>query len=91
MEQRYMEILFEEMRGKFDLVLEGHAALHAKIDALDRKVDEKFDLLAFKIDVLKERVDTVEQTLGARIDALATDLTAHRTDTERHSGYRVGE
>jgi hypothetical protein len=33
MEQRYMEILLEEMRSKFDLVLEGQAALCAEIQA----------------------------------------------------------
>ena len=33
MEPSHLEILLEEIRGKFDLVLEGHEALHVKIDA----------------------------------------------------------
>lgn len=73
MEQNYMEILLEEMRGKFDLVLEGHAALTARIDALDRKLDEKHELTTF---LLK---------------AVATDLSAHRADTEAHPRYLVRE
>ena len=31
MEQRYMEILLEEIRSKFDLVLEGHESLRSEI------------------------------------------------------------
>lgn len=66
MEQSYMEILLEEMRGKFALVLEGHAALHARIDALDRKIDEKHDLTMFLL-----------KTLAADLTAHRADTEAH--------------
>lgn len=63
MDQSYMEILLEEMRGKFDLVLEGHTVLHARIDALDHKIDEKHELTIFLLkavaaDLSAHRADT---------------------------------
>jgi hypothetical protein len=66
MEKDYMEILLEEMRGKFDLVLEGHATLNAKIDALDRKIDEKHDLTMFLL-----------KALAADLSAHRADTEAH--------------
>jgi uncharacterized coiled-coil DUF342 family protein len=101
MEQRYMEILFEEMRSRFDLVLEGHAALHAKIDDYRRESNERHELTGFllktlsgevkqlRTDVNELRVDVNQ--LRTDVNAIRSDLTAHRADTERHSGYRVSE
>lgn len=67
------------MESKVELVIEGHAALQYEIQALSRKTDERFDLINFK-------VDTLEKT----INAVASDLAAHRRDTEAHQvGYRV--
>ena len=41
---------------------------------------------------LTDRIDSVEAKLTDKIDALATDLSAHRADTESHGkGYRVSE
>ena len=86
-----VEVLFEEMRGKFDLVLEGHAALHAKIDEYHRESNEKHDFTAFQVSALKDRIDTVERNLTARIEAVADNLAAHRADTEAHPRYLVRE
>ena len=101
MEQAYMEILLEEMRSKFDLVLEGHASLNAKIDELRRESNEKHDLTAFKLEVmvgqvksLDTRVETLEgrfDTLDGKVDAIAADLAAHRADTEAHARFIVRE
>ena len=66
MEQNYMEILLEEMRGKFDLVLEGHAALHAKIDEYHRESNEKHDLTMFLL-----------KALAADLSAHRADTEAH--------------
>jgi cytochrome c556 len=69
------------MESKLELVIEGHAVLRSEIQALDRKTDERFDLVEFKI-----------ETLNQKIDGVAADLSAHRADTESHHGvYRVKE
>ena len=98
MEQKYMEILLEQMNSNFALVLEGHAALQEEIRVTRVELGARIDHNSFRIDVLNEKIDAVDakvdavkQSLGAKIDALAADLTAHRRDTEAHGGYRVGE
>lgn len=41
---------------------------------------------------LNDKIDSVEAGLSEKIDALATDISAHRKDTEAHHGvYRVKE
>jgi hypothetical protein len=87
MDQSYMEILFEEMRGKFDLVLEGHATLRAEIQEFRHESNEKHDLTAFKLQVLSDEVNNLRD----KVDAIATDLATHRADTEAHPRYLVRE
>ena len=103
MKKENLEVLLEQMNGKFDLVLEGHEVLRSEIRDLSRKTDERFDLVDFKIDTLNKKIDAVdvkltkrfdavEENLSNRLDAVAADLSAHRADTEAHHGvYRVME
>src|ERR1035437_9935493 len=103
MEKDHLEILLEDIRGKFDLVLEGHAALDKKIDARFDELDEKIEHNSFKIDTLNKKIDAVDEKLSTKIDAVdeklstkidavSADLSAHRADTEAHHGvYRVKE
>jgi hypothetical protein len=81
MEKDHLEILLEDIRGKFELVLEGH-------ESLSRKMDGRFDEINEKI----EHHSFLLGTLNQKIDAVASDLAAHREDTEAHGPvYRVKE
>lgn len=81
MKKEHSEILLEDMNSKFELILEGYAALDRKIDVKFNELSEKIEHNSFKID-----------TLNKKIDAVAIDLKAHRSDTEAHGGvYRVKE
>lgn len=81
MQKDNLEILLEDIRSKFDLVLEGHEVLRSEIRELGRKTDERFDLVDLKV-----------ETMNKKIDAVAADVAAHRADTEAHHGvYRVKE
>jgi archaellum component FlaC len=81
MDKDHLEILLEDIRGKFDLVLEGHGTLHKEIRDTREELCEKINLVDFKV-----------ETLNQKIDAVASDLTAHRRDTEAHpSVYKVKE
>lgn len=73
MRQEHFEVLLEDINGKLDLILESHAFLHRKIDNLDRRTDERFDL-----------VDVRFAALNHKIDGVAAELRAHRADTEIH-------
>ncbi|MCK9365450.1 MAG: hypothetical protein M0P74_17850, partial [Syntrophales bacterium] len=92
-----------DIRGKFELVLEGHDALHKEIRDTREELCEKINLVDFKVgalnkkiddvhDKLDKKIDDVRDELGRKIDTVAADLTAHRRDTEAHSPvYRVKE
>ena len=81
MQKNHLEILLEDIRDKFDLVLEGHAAL-------DKKMDIRFDQLNTKIEHNTFMIDTLNQ----KIDAVAADPKSHRSDTEApHGAYLVKE
>jgi chaperonin cofactor prefoldin len=81
MEKDHLEILLEDIHGKFDLVLEGHDVLRKEIRDTREELCEKINSMDFKV-----------ETLNSKIDAVASDLTAHRRDTEAHpSVYKVKE
>ncbi len=92
MEKDHLEILLEDIRGKFDLVLEGHEVLRKEIREVREESNVRHEHTAFLIKTLNEKIDVVENGLGAKIDAVAADLAAHRADTEAHGTvYRVKE
>jgi septation ring formation regulator EzrA len=102
MEKEHLEMILEDINGKFDLVLEGYAALDKKLDNRFDELNEKIEHNSFKIDVLNKKIDGVEENLTKRIDsveynltkkidAVAEDLSSHRSDTEVHRGYQVRE
>jgi chaperonin cofactor prefoldin len=81
MEKDYLEIILENMNDKFELVLEGHSAIRSEMHSMRKEIDERFEHVEFKID-----------TLNKKIDNIASDLSAHRADTEAHHGvYLVKE
>jgi hypothetical protein len=99
MEKEHLEVLLEDITGKFDLVLEGHASIRGEIRDLATKTEERFDLLDFKITTLNQKIVDVHTELKTdisrvdeKITEIATDLKLHRADTEAHHGvYRVKE
>jgi len=92
MDRDHLEILLEDIREKFDLVLEGHDVLRKDIRDTREELCEKINLVDFKVETLNQKIDGVRDELGQKIDAVAEDLAAHRRDTEAHpSVYKVKE
>ena len=103
MDKDNLGILLEDIREKFDLVLEGHSSLHKRIDKAEQNLNDKISLVDFKVGVLhqkidsvdkklSEKIDTVDKKLSEKIDAVAADLAAHRADTEVHEKrYKVSD
>jgi len=83
-EQRYIEILMEEMNGKFSLVLEGHAALEDKMERFHKEAKEDhhlaMDLIKFSHDELKEDIQGVRTELKETKDELSAKIEAVRTE-----------
>jgi len=71
MKKDHLEIFSENIRGKFELVLEGHETLRKEIRDTRDDLSEKIELNSSLINVLNKKIDGV-----------AADLKAHRADTE---------
>ena len=68
MKKDHLEILLEDIKGKFELVLEGHETLRKEIRDTREDLNEKIELNSSLIKVLNKKIDGV-----------AADLTAHHT------------
>jgi len=79
-ERHRMEVILEDMNGKFDLLLEGHATLDQKIDRVQATSQEQhaeaLALIKTVHDSLDTKIDGVEQQLDAKIDGLGQRLDA---------------
>ena len=75
--KHHIGILSEDFQEKLDIVAEGHKMLTEKIDRMGLSLD--------KVEEGLERVET-------KVDAVASNLAAHRADTESHRRiYRAKE
>ena len=74
MEKDHLEILLEDIRGKFDLVLEGHDALRQEIRDTREELGEKINLVDFKVETLNQKIDGVEERLDKKIDGVEQRL-----------------
>ena len=79
MKKDHWGISLEDIKGKFELVLEGHETLRKEIRDTRDDLNEKIELNSALIKVLNNEIDGV-----------AADFTAHRTDAEDHA-YKVSE
>ena len=81
MQKDHLGILLEDIKSKFDLVIEGHDALRQEIRETRQELNEKIELNSLLV-----------KGVNKKIDAVAADLVAHRADTESHDrGYKVSE
>ncbi|MBM4333354.1 MAG: hypothetical protein FJ117_19405 [Deltaproteobacteria bacterium] len=74
MEKDHLEILLEDIRGKFDLVLEGHDTLRQEIRDTREDLCEKINLVDFKVETLNQKIDGVRDDLNQKIDGIRDDL-----------------
>jgi hypothetical protein len=89
MEKEHLEMILEDINGKFDLLLEGHESLRGEIRELGRKTDERFDLVDFKIDTLNQKIDGVDERLGKKIDGVEEKLTRKIDGVEDNLGKKI--
>ena len=66
MEKDNLEILREDIRGKFDLVLEGHAMLHKDIKDTREQIDERFNVVDLKMNTPNRKIAAVAAQLSLR-------------------------
>ena len=94
MKKDHVEILLEDIRGKLDLVFEGHAMLNNKIDRvaidLNQKIDDLNEKITLETRTLHQKIDKVAADLHQKIDKVAADLgeTNRKLDQVRCNGYK---
>ena len=74
MEKDNLEIILEDIRGKFDLVLEGHDSLRQEIRNTRQELCEKITLVDFKVETLNQKIDNVHDKLDQKIDSVHDKL-----------------
>jgi hypothetical protein len=89
MEKEHLEMILEDINGKFDLILEGHESLISEIRDLSRKTDERFDLVDFKIDTLNRKIDGVDERLSKKIDGVDERLSKKIDGVEASLGEKI--
>jgi len=75
MEKDHLEILLEDIQGKFELVLEGHESLRKEIREARDESNQKHEHTAFLIDTLNKKIDEVETKLTKKIDGVEATLS----------------
>ena len=68
-------MLLEDIKEKFDLVIEGHSSLHKRIDKAEQNLNDKISLVDFKVGVLNQKIDSVDKKLTDKIDAVEKRLS----------------
>lgn len=63
------------------VIIASHGRLGARIDALDAKIDERYDRLSARIDALDAKIDDRFDRLSARVDTVVERLA--RLEAER--------
>jgi len=89
MEKDHLEIILEDIREKFDMVLEGHSALHQKIDTVYRDLSEKIEDNSFKIGVLNRKIDDVDKRLSKKIDDVDKRLSKKIDDVDKRLSKKI--
>jgi hypothetical protein len=82
MEKDHLEILLEDIRGRFDLVLEGQDTLRKEIRDTRESLCEKIELVDFKVGVLNQKIDGVQDTMNRKLDSVQETLIQKLDDVE---------
>jgi hypothetical protein len=89
MEKDQLEILLEDIRGKFDLVLEGHDVLRKEIRDTREELCEKINLVDFKVGVVNQKIDDVDAGLNQKIDNVEAGLNQKIDDVEARLNQKI--
>ena len=89
MEKDHLEILLEDVRGKFELVLEGHESLNRKIYNRFDELDSKIEHNSFLIGTLNRKIDDVDQRLDKQIQGVEKSLNDKIDRVEKNLNDKI--
>ncbi|MCX5815350.1 MAG: hypothetical protein NTX75_03785 [Proteobacteria bacterium] len=83
MKKDHLEMILEDIKEKFDLVLEGHEVLHREIQDTRQELREEIGLVNGKVDALNHKIDSVDKKLSDKIDSVDKKLSDKIDDVEK--------
>ncbi|MBM4333978.1 MAG: hypothetical protein FJ117_22640 [Deltaproteobacteria bacterium] len=89
MDKDHLEILLEDIRGKFDLVLEGHDTLRQEIRDTREELCEKINLVDFKVETLNKKIDGVDANLNQKINSVESNLNRKIDSVEENLNRKI--
>jgi len=89
MKKENLEVILEDINGKFNLVLEGYDALRSEMREGFQRHEERFDFLDFKIDTLNKKIDDVDLRLGKKIDDVDLRLSKKIDDVDLRLSNKI--
>jgi len=89
MDKDHLEILLEDIQGKFDLVLEGHDVLHKEIQDTREELCEKINSVDFKVETLNQKIDDLTANLEQLNEQSSENYS--EIESELKSGYNLLE
>ncbi|MEN6321045.1 MAG: hypothetical protein ABFD82_20115 [Syntrophaceae bacterium] len=90
MEKDQLEIILEDIRGKFDLVLEGHDGLRKEIQDTRQELCEKISLVDIRVEALNLKIGGVESNLNQKISGVESNLNQKIGDVESSLNKKIG-
>jgi predicted nucleic acid-binding Zn-ribbon protein len=100
MKKDNLEILLEDIRGKFDLVLEGHEGLRKEIRDTRHELCNKIEFVDFKVEAVNQKLDGVAaetrtntvaiKDLTHKIDGVTAEVAVH-TVAIRDMGHKLDD
>ena len=91
MEKDHLEIILEDIKEKFDLVLEGHQTLRHEIQDMHQEMNERFELADFKIDALNRKIDDVDSRLSKKIDDVDAKLSKKIDEVDSRLSKKIDD
>jgi outer membrane murein-binding lipoprotein Lpp len=76
-ERTRFEVLLENIDTKVNVIAEGHAGLHQRLDQMEARFDVRFDRLETQVNVLAVKVNGLEvkvDGLEVKVDGLETKV-----------------
>lgn len=87
---RHVTTISENFDLKIGLIADGQVILRREMHEIRDELKQDIAHLDFKIDTVNNHLSGRIDKLETKVDDVATDLKAHRADTEAHGGmYRL--
>jgi hypothetical protein len=87
--KEHLEILLEDIRGKFELVLEGHETLREELRGVREESNARHEHTAFLLRALNDKIISVDNRLNEKIDGVENRLNEKIDGVENRLNEKI--